>query len=164
MRSDVSDLGERSNSGVIVRRDRFMLAVLIMLDVAFHAGRTSTVSAADIAERAGLARRGIEPTLQALSRSGLLESVRGPKGGYRLGRPKRDIALDEIVRAAHCDEPTAEDGPQGALQTRVIDPLWAELETTLADRLSGLSLDQLVRRATATGLKRPQTDPITFSI
>ena len=70
---------------MIVRRDRGMLAVLIMLDVAFHAGRTSTVSAADIAERAGLARRGIEPLLQALSRSGLLESIRCPRGGYRLG-------------------------------------------------------------------------------
>ena len=45
---------------MIVRRDRGMLAVLIMLDVAFHAGRTSTVSAADIADRAGLARQKVE--------------------------------------------------------------------------------------------------------
>jgi Rrf2 family protein len=141
-----------------------MLAALIVLDVAFHAGRTNTVSAADIAERAGLARRGIEPLLQALSRSGMLESVRGPKGGYRLGRPRRDIRLDEVLRAAHCDEPAAEDGPQGALQGQVIDPLWAELEGVLADRLAGISLDDLVRRALAAGLKRPQTEPITFSI
>ena len=77
-----------------------MLAVTVMLDVAFHGGRTATVSAAEIADRLGLARRGMEPLLQALSRAGLLESVRGPRGGYRLGRPRRDIRLSEVVAVA----------------------------------------------------------------
>ena len=114
---------------MIVRRDRGMLAVLIMLDVAFHAGRTSTVSAADIADRVGLARRGIEPLLQALSRSGLLESIRGPRGGYRLGRPRRDIHLDEVMRIATTDDTGgSEDGPTGAMQASVVEPLWRELD------------------------------------
>ena len=78
---------------MLLRRERAMTAVAIMLDVAFHAGRTEAVSAADIAERLGQARRGIEPVLQALSRAGLLDSIRGPKGGYRLGRPPRDLRL-----------------------------------------------------------------------
>ena len=113
---------------MIVRRDRGMLAVLIILDVAFHAGRTSTVSAADIADRAGLARRGIEPLLQTLSRSGLLESIRGPRGGYRLGRPRRDIHLDEVMRIALSEDPLPEEGPNGELQSKVIDPLWTDLD------------------------------------
>lgn len=82
---------------MLLRRDRAMTAVAVMLDVAFHAGRSGTVSAADIAERAGMARRGIEPLLQTLSRSGLLESVRGPRGGYRLGYPRRDITIADII-------------------------------------------------------------------
>jgi Rrf2 family protein len=149
---------------VIVRRDRGMLAVLIMLDVAFHAGRTSTVSAADIADRAGLARRGIEPLLQNLSRSGLLESIRGPRGGYRLGRPRRDIHLDDIVRTALADDAAAEDGPGGDLQQKVIEPLWAELDSEFAARLRGLTVDDLIRRAELKGLARPLAEPITFSI
>ena len=64
---------------MLLRRERAMTAVAIMLDVAFHAGRAEAVSAADIAERLGQARRGIEPVLQALSRAGLLDSIRGPK-------------------------------------------------------------------------------------
>src|SRR5271168_1719982 len=109
---------------MIVRRDRSMLAVLIMLDVAFHAGRANTVSAADIAERAGLARRGIEPLLQTLSRSGLLESVRGPRGGYRLGRPRRDITLQDVMRTAISEDGAGgDDGPTGQMQTLVIEPL-----------------------------------------
>jgi Rrf2 family iron-sulfur cluster assembly transcriptional regulator len=150
---------------VIVRRDRGMLAVTIMLDVAFHAGRTSTVSAADIAERAGLARRGIEPLLQTLSRSGLLESIRGPRGGYRLGRPRRDIHLDDVVRTAIDEEPgTAEDGPSGAMQSAVVDPLWQELDDELIQRLRGLTLEDLIRRAEAKGMSRPLAEPISFSI
>jgi Rrf2 family protein len=136
-----------------------------MLDVAFHAGRTSTVSAADIADRAGLARRGIEPLLQALSRSGLLESIRGPRGGYRLGRPRRDIHLDEVVRTAVSDDsPSSDDGPSGPMQSAVIDPLWSELDRELAARLHGLTLEDLIRRAEAAGMARPLAEPITFSI
>ena len=150
---------------MIVRRDRGMLAVTIMLDVAFHAGRTSTVSAADIAERAGLARRGIEPLLQTLSRSGLLESIRGPRGGYRLGRPRRDIHLDDVVRTAIDEDPgTPEDGPSGAMQSAVVDPLWQELDDELIQRLRGLTLEDLIRRAEAKGMSRPLAEPISFSI
>ena len=149
---------------MIVRRDRGMLAVLIVLDVAFHAGRISTVSAAEIAERAGLARRGIEPLLQILSRSGLLESVRGPRGGYRLGRPKRDIRLDEVVRTALSDDAGAEDGPYGVLLSNVLDPLWSELDRTCADMLGVLTVEDLIKRAENAGLARPSTEPITFSI
>jgi Rrf2 family iron-sulfur cluster assembly transcriptional regulator len=142
-----------------------MLAVTIMLDVAFHAGRTSTVSAADIAERAGLARRGIEPLLQTLSRSGLLESIRGPRGGYRLGRPRRDIHLDDIVKTATAEETaTGEDGPTGAMQAAVIDPLWLELDYELCKRLKGITLEDLIRRAEAKGMARPLAEPISFSI
>jgi Rrf2 family protein len=150
---------------MILRRDRGMLAVLIMLDVAFHAGRTSTVSAADIADRAGLARRGIEPLLQTLSRSGLLESIRGPRGGYRLGRPRRDISLADVVRTVVADDAGhTEDGPSGPLQAQVVDPVWQELDGELAKRLQGLTLEDLIRRAEAAGMVRPLAEPISFSI
>jgi len=139
----------------------------VMLDVAFHGGRTATVSAAEIADRLGLARRGMEPLLQALSRTGLLESVRGPRGGYRLGRPRRDIKLSDVVAVAVSvpeGEPETPDGPSGRLQERVVDTLWEELETAARERLAALTLDDLLRRAAAAGLRRPTTEPITFAI
>ena len=149
---------------MLMRRDRAMVAVTIMLDVAFHGGRTATVSAADLAERVGLARRGMEPLLQTLSRGGLLESVRGPRGGYRLARARRDIRLSDILAVALSDDPPATDGPTGALQTAVVDRLWNELETAATAHLAGVSLDHLVQRAIATGLRRPASEPITFAI
>jgi Rrf2 family transcriptional regulator, iron-sulfur cluster assembly transcription factor len=149
---------------MLLRRDRAVTAVLVMLDVSFHAGRAGTVSAGDIAERSGLARRGLEPLLQVLSRSGLLESVRGPRGGYRLGRPRRAISLLDIVTVATADENAQEEGPRGRLQESVVEPVWGELEQGLSEQLGKLTLEDLVRRAEAAGLRRPAAEPITFAI
>jgi Rrf2 family protein len=149
---------------MLIRRDRAMVAVAVMLDVAFHGGRAATVSAADIAERLGLARRGMEPLLQALSRAGLLDSVRGPRGGYRLGRPRRDIRLADIVAVAVAEDAEPTDGPAGRLQTAVVDRLWGELEEQARATLAGLTLEDLIRRAAAAGLRRPAAEPISFAI
>ncbi len=163
---------------MLVRRDRAMVGVIIMLDVAFHAGRVATVSAGDIAERAGLARRGIEPLLQSLSRSGLLESVRGPRGGYRLGRPRRDVTVADIVAVALSDDGGPDDPgtevagadtrqPEpgcGELQREVVEPLWGHLQAAVAEALKARTLDDLVREAEKAGLRRPLAEPISFSI
>ncbi len=149
---------------MLIRRDRAMTAVTVMLDVAFHGGRAATVSAADIAERLGMARRGMEPLLQALSRAGLLESIRGPRGGYRLGRPRRDIRLSEIVAVAVAEDTEPADGPGGRLQGAVTDALWLELDAVISERLAALTLDDLLRRAAAAGMRRPAAEPISFAI
>ena len=155
---------------MLIRRDRAMLAVTMVLDIAFHGGRSSTVSAADVAARLGMARRGMEPLLQALSRSGLLASVRGPHGGYRLGRPRRAIRLAEIAdavterRAGTAADEGAGTGKGGALQTCVIDPLWSALDAAARAQLAGLTVEDLLQQATAAGLKPPAAEPIMFAI
>jgi len=142
-----------------------MTAIAVMLDIAFHAGSGGEVTGgAEVAERLGAARRGIEPVFQALSRAGLLDSLRGPKGGYRLGRRPRDIRLMEVV-AAVTDAPDQAPGDlSGKLQAAVVAPLWRELEEALRDQLGGLTLDDLLKRAQAAGLKRPTTEPLNFAI
>ncbi|HWQ34019.1 MAG TPA: Rrf2 family transcriptional regulator [Blastocatellia bacterium] len=52
----------------------------------------------DIAEREGLSVAYVEKLLWTLSRSGIVESVRGPKGGYRLTRPCTEISIGEVMR------------------------------------------------------------------
>ena len=140
-----------------------MIAISIQLDVAFHVGRTGAASAAEIGGRIGHAPRGIEPLLQTLTRAELLESVRGPHGGYRLGRSARDIVLLEIVDAAMSnDEPSGR--LSGRLQTLVVGSLWDELDAAARSLLASLTLDDLLRRAARAGLHRRTAEPIDFTI
>ncbi len=148
---------------MLLRRDRALTAIDIVLDVAFHAGRGGeTTGAAEIAERLGAQRRGIEPLLQALTRANLLESLRGPKGGYRLARAPRTIGLMDIIEAVieTDEEPT----PAGRLSASVTLPLWDELDSTLREKLALLTIGDLLRRAATAGLRRPQTEPLDFAI
>ena len=148
---------------MLLRQDRALLALDIALDIAFHAGRGGEVTgAAEIAERLGAARRGIEPLLQSLVRAGLLDSLRGPRGGYRMARAPRDIPLTEIILAVREDEPAAE--APGKLAKLVTAPLWQELEAVTAKRLAALTLEDLLKRAAAAGMRRPVTEPLHFVI
>jgi Rrf2 family iron-sulfur cluster assembly transcriptional regulator len=52
-----------------------------------------------LATRYQLPPRHLEPVLQALVRHGILNSIRGPGGGYGLARERRRITADEILRA-----------------------------------------------------------------
>ncbi len=63
-----------------------------------HGPQGSTLLVRDIAEREGLSVAYVEKLLWTLGRSGLVESVRGPKGGYRLTRSCNDISLGEVMR------------------------------------------------------------------
>lgn len=156
--------------GMYLKTDRILTALSIMLDVAFHAGRSGVVSGADIAQRSGLLRRGIEPVLQALSRAGLLDSVRGPKGGYRLGRSPRVMNLHEIAcavgaggRGSNEATFTAEERAN-PLQEIVMEPLWRELNDGVKDKLSNITLADLLQQAERCGLERPRQVPISFTI
>ncbi len=148
---------------MLLRRDRAMTGIAIVLDVAFHAGHGAVVSAGEIADRLGQARRGIEPVLQALSRAGLLDSVRGPRGGYRLGRPRRELKLADIV-AASLDEDGDGEQPTGQLHTAVLSPLWGEMEALCRTHLQTLTIDDMMKRAVAAGVKRPSVEPVNFAI
>src|SRR4028119_1173050 len=82
-------------------------AVMAMVELASRAeagnaprGLGRPVSLAEIADAQALSLAYLEQLFALLRRSGLVASVRGPGGGYRLGRPAREIALAGIAGAA----------------------------------------------------------------
>ncbi|GAB0113123.1 RrF2 family transcriptional regulator [Acidisoma sp. C75] len=139
---------------MLMRRERSYTAVAVMLDIGWHAGRERLESAGDIADRLAMARRGIEPVLQVLTRAGLLESLRGPRGGYRLGRSAARITLSQIVAAVTAEEVPHGEAAGGALRAAALEPLWQELEANLRRQLSGVTLAGLMQRAEAHGARR----------
>jgi Rrf2 family transcriptional regulator, iron-sulfur cluster assembly transcription factor len=126
-----------------------VLAIAAVIDVALN-GHSRPVSARALAARHRLPPRHLEPVLQALVRDGILKGIRGPHGGYELGRERNRISADDILRAAT----TLEDGeslPLGGstLVDNVLRPALAETERTVSVALGRINVDDLIKRAEA---------------
>lgn len=132
-----------------------ILAVAAVIDVALHA-KDRPVSAKALASRHQLPPRHLEPVLQALVHRGILRGVRGPHGGYELGRKQRQITADEIVRAAGTVDQEAGSGlPGSELLNGVVLPAMAEAERAYGAALSKINIEDLVRRASAQQMPKP---------
>ena len=73
-------------------------AMVAMADLAIHQGGALS-SLGDISRRQDVSLPYLEQLFVKLRREGLVESVRGPGGGYRLARPAEDIRVAEILAA-----------------------------------------------------------------
>jgi Rrf2 family iron-sulfur cluster assembly transcriptional regulator len=126
-----------------------ILAVAAVIDVALNSN-DKPVSAKALASRHELPPRHLEPVLQALVHEGILRGVRGPRGGYELGREPGQITAVEILRAAGTvDEEDDNHLPANGLIGSVVLPAIAQAERAFGAALGEISIDQLIRRARA---------------
>jgi Rrf2 family iron-sulfur cluster assembly transcriptional regulator len=124
-----------------------LLAIAAVIDVAIHAN-SRPVSAKALAARHQLPPRHLEPVLQALVRDGILKGIRGPHGGYELGRERDRITADEILRAAIAADDAEEFAlPDSLLLNAVVRPALIETERTFAAALGRINIDDMVKRA-----------------
>ena len=134
-----------------------MFAVEAVLDVAFNAGE-APVRSGDITERQRIPKRYLEQVLQHLVRAGILSGKRGPRGGYRLGRERKQITLGEVVRVVRQLEAETEpsDPSVGSpLAHQVVWPMWEKLRDDMMSQLDTITIEDLCQRARAKGLDRP---------
>ena len=119
-----------------------------MLDVALHAEQ-GPVPLADISERQGISLSYLEQLFSKLRQQGLVESTRGPGGGYSLSRNAEKITMADIVGAvdAPSDEEAAADG--GWMNS----DLWASLNEKMLTHLQSISLRQLVAEQRIKGVE-----------
>ena len=125
-----------------------VLAIAAVVDVAVNASERP-VSARALAARHNLPPRHLEPVLQALVREGILKGIRGPHGGYALGRERKGISAADVLRAANQAEDDSEPLPALAVITDVVEPALAEAERAFSVALGRISIDDIARRAEA---------------
>jgi Rrf2 family protein len=124
-----------------------ILAIAAVIDVAIHSS-ARPVSAKALAARHRLPPRHLEPVLQALVRAGILKGIRGPHGGYELGRESNRITADDILRAATADDDAeALPLPGSLLVNEVVRPALAESERTFSAALGRIKVDDMAKRA-----------------
>jgi Rrf2 family transcriptional regulator, iron-sulfur cluster assembly transcription factor len=127
------------------------LAVVAVIEIALNA-RTAPIQSKALAKRLGLPERHLEPVLQALARHDILESVRGPRGGYQLAREERRITADDILRAT---DKTAEMDctslADSALLKSVVLPVLRQAEEAFSAELARISVEDLAQSAAELG-------------
>lgn len=107
-------------------------AMVALVDLAQQAD-TGTTSLGEIAKRQSISLSYLEQLFVKLRRAGLVESVRGPGGGYRLAKSASDIrvsdileAVDETVSAMHTGA-GASGGSSGSRAQSMTNRLWESL-------------------------------------
>lgn len=123
-------------------------AVTAMLDLALN-GTDGPVTLADISENQGISLSYLEQLFAALRSKGLVRGVRGPGGGYYLGRESDEIsiadiicAVDEWVEFTRCKgRQNCQDG-----QRCLTHSLWDDLSQQIFVFLTDITLDDLVVR------------------
>ena len=128
----------------LTTKGRFAVTAMIDLALREHAG---PVALAGISTRQSISLSYLEQLFGKLRRHALVESFRGPGGGYTLGRPPMDITIAEIIHAV--DEPvdaTQCKGKENCLDDRrcLTHDLWTNLNARMVEYLDSVSLDDLV--------------------
>jgi Rrf2 family iron-sulfur cluster assembly transcriptional regulator len=123
-------------------------AVTAMLDLALHES-TGPVTLSGISERQKISLSYLEQLFGKLRRREIVESVRGPGGGYHLARAAAQVSVADIVRAV--EEPLdstqcgGRENCHGNERCMTHD-LWEELNSTVYGFLAGVKLSHLVER------------------
>jgi len=123
-------------------------AVTAMIDVAMHNGE-GPVTLAGVADRQKISLSYLEQLFGKLRRYGLVDSVRGPGGGYNLARPATSVSVADIITAV--DEPidaTKCGGKENCQDDKrcMTHELWANLNAHIFTFLRSVTLEQLVRQ------------------
>ena len=143
-----------------------LFAIEAVLDIAYYAG-TGQVQSKEITRRQGIPRRYLEQVLQQLVQNGILVGVRGPRGGYRLARERQRITIGDIVRVVQgtSNEVSELDDMVGSeLGTKVVRPIWTEMQNIVMTRLDELSIEDLRGEADKAGVVSDGRKALDFSI
>ena len=124
-------------------------AVTAMIDVALREDQ-GPVSLAAISERHQISLSYLEQLFSKLRQHELVESTRGPGGGYSLARNADRISMADIMEAV--DAPTAEEAA-GEQTSWMSSELWSSLNAQMLGHLRSISLRQLVAEQRAKGVK-----------
>jgi len=135
-------------------------AVTAMLDVTIHAAY-GPVSLADISERQAISLSYLEQLFSKLRKKGLVVSIRGPGGGYRLGKCSAQIAIADIISAVNesvdATKCQGKGNCQGGEQC-LTHSLWEGLSQRIEEFLQNITLAELVAKNDVKTVSKRQNE------
>jgi Rrf2 family transcriptional regulator, cysteine metabolism repressor len=128
-------------------KGRYGLRAMIDLAEAYNEGQ-HPVMMGDIAQRQELSRKYLHALLTSLKQAGLVDAVRGAKGGYYLAKSPEDIKVSDILIAlegdifiVNCVKDNVRCNRRGHCKAHQV---WVELNRTIRHMLDGVSLSRLI--------------------
>ena len=144
-----------------------------LFDMAYNSG-TLPAQIQDISRRQDISPRYLEQIFQSFKKAGILNSKRGPKGGYYLSRSPAEITIKDIIQAAEGDIALVE-CVNGKVSKRkkgactfdgdcVTQTIWQEASDKLNEFFASMTLKTLCERGQAMGVKREQDHRFVYFI
>ena len=131
-------------------KSRFAVTALIDLGLRQQQG---PVSLAAISQRQHISISYLEQLFSKMRQHGLVESTRGPGGGYTLNRDAHHISLADIINAVNSPH-KKEQVPASATQNGYVstEALWSDLKQKMDDHMQTISLHGLIAAQLAHGV------------
>jgi len=134
--------------------------VRAIFDIAYHSEGLET-QVKDISRRQEISPRYIEQIFQKLKRAGIIDSKRGPKGGYFLMKKPDEITVGEIIRVTEgdidpvlCLDPNDRGRLCGRSKECVTRMIWNEAGNRLKEYFDSVTVKDLCEKAQKIGIKR----------
>lgn len=124
-----------------------------VLDLAVHADEEA-VALSQIAERQSISMNYLEQLIAKLKKAGIVISIRGAQGGYKLAAPAEEISVGAILRALEgnlnpvdCSEVTNGDGICSNSDSCVTKYVWKRISDSINDAVDTIKLSELVEES-----------------
>lgn len=121
-----------------------------VIDIALN-GETEPVALSEIAVRQNISISYLEQLSGKLRKAGIIKSLRGAKGGYKLSKPAEEISVGEILRALEgnlnpvdCAEVTGEGESCSGSGLCVTKYVWKRISDSINNTVNSLMLSELL--------------------
>ena len=133
---------------IVSTKGRYALRVII--DLAIN-GKEEYISIKEISDRLQISMKYLESIVANLNKEGLLESLRGKKGGYKLNRKTEEYTVGMVLKASEGSlAPVAcvncGDVDCAAAEDCITLPMWKKLDNLIDDYLESVTIEDLIKQ------------------
>ena len=125
----------------------------LIIDLALNIDK-GPVKLSEISRRQGISLKYLEKLIKRLKETGFVKSTRGPKGGYMLAKPMKNISVGDIVKVLEgsdsitdCSDKENACGVCNRAGECITQWIWMEASDAMFRKLSSFKLDKLVKES-----------------
>ncbi len=125
----------------------------LIIDLALNIDK-GPVKLSEISKRQGISLKYLEKLIKKLKQTGFVKSVRGPRGGYMLAKPMKNISVGDIVKVLEgsdsitdCSDKENVCGVCNRAGECITQWIWMEASDAMFKKLNSFKLDKLVKES-----------------